>query len=89
MAHIDRRHPWGETIDDRRGRDRMDPDLLGNLLDQHAAALELFARQWCDVPEDVVQDAFLKLAAQRALQDNPAGRRSLLPTALSGSSRRP
>jgi hypothetical protein len=37
----------------------MDPDLLGNLLDQHAAALELFARQWCDVPEDVVQDAFL------------------------------
>ncbi|MGC1719038.1 MAG: hypothetical protein WA746_08630 [Isosphaeraceae bacterium] len=31
----------------------MDPDLLGNLLDQHAAVLELFARQWCDVPEDV------------------------------------
>ncbi|MGA9923590.1 MAG: RNA polymerase sigma factor, partial [Isosphaeraceae bacterium] len=52
----------------------MDPDLLGNLLDQHAAALELFARQWCDVPEDVVQDAFLKLAAQRALPDNPAAR---------------
>src|SRR5271157_5882813 len=50
----------------------MDPDLLGNLLDQHAAALELFARQWCDVPEDVVQDAFLKLAARRALPDNPA-----------------
>ncbi|MGB2610524.1 MAG: hypothetical protein WBC80_16235, partial [Isosphaeraceae bacterium] len=25
----------------------------------HAAALELFARQWCDVPEDVVEDAFL------------------------------
>ncbi len=50
----------------------MDPDLLGNLLDQHAAALELFARQWCDVPEDVVQDAFLKLAAQRSLPDNPA-----------------
>ena len=49
----------------------MDPDLLGNLLDQHATALELFARQWCDVPEDVVQDAFLKLAAQR-VPDNPA-----------------
>ncbi len=32
----------------------MDPDLLGNLLDQHAAALELYARQWCDTPEDVV-----------------------------------
>ncbi len=50
----------------------MDPDLLGNLLDQHAAALELYARQWCDVPEDVVQDAFLKLAAQRAMLENPA-----------------
>ncbi len=31
----------------------MDPDLLGNLLDQHAAALELLARQWSDVPEDM------------------------------------
>jgi DNA-directed RNA polymerase specialized sigma24 family protein len=50
----------------------MDPDLLGNLLDQLAAALEPYARQWCDVPEDVVQDAFLRLAAQRALPDNPA-----------------
>ena len=50
----------------------MDPDLLGNLLDQHAAALELYAGQWCDATEDVVQDAFLKLAAQRVLPDNPA-----------------
>jgi RNA polymerase sigma-70 factor (ECF subfamily) len=50
----------------------MDSDLLGDLLDQHAAALELYARQWCEVPEDVVQDAFLKLAAQRAMPDNPA-----------------
>jgi RNA polymerase sigma factor (sigma-70 family) len=72
MARIGRRHPKGETIDDRRGRDRMDPDLLGDLLDQHAAALELFARQWCDVPEDVVQDAFLKLAAKPAVPANPA-----------------
>ena len=50
----------------------MDSDMLGNLVDQHAAALELFARQWCDVPEDVVQNAFLKLAAQRTLPENPA-----------------
>jgi len=72
MTRISRRHPKGETVDDRRGRDRMDPDLPGNLLDQHADAIELYARQWCDVPEDVVQDAFLKLAAQRTLPDNPA-----------------
>src|SRR6516225_3583234 len=35
------------------------------LLDRHGPALVLYARQWCDAPEDVVQDAFLKLAALR------------------------
>jgi RNA polymerase sigma-70 factor (ECF subfamily) len=34
-------------------------------MDEHAAALVLYARQWCRAPEDVVQEAFLKLAAQR------------------------
>jgi RNA polymerase sigma-70 factor (ECF subfamily) len=42
----------------------MGPDRLGHLLDRHAAALELLARQWCAVPEDVVQDSFLKLSQQ-------------------------
>ncbi len=42
----------------------MGPERLGFLLDQHAAALELYARQWCAIPEDVVQEAFLKLARQ-------------------------
>jgi len=50
----------------------MDLDLLANLLDQHAAALELYARQWCDAPEDVVQEAFLKLAGQRSVPSSPA-----------------
>jgi RNA polymerase sigma factor (sigma-70 family) len=50
----------------------MEPELLGRLLDRHAAALELYARQWCDSAEDVVQDAFVKLSAQRRLPDNPA-----------------
>jgi RNA polymerase sigma factor (sigma-70 family) len=40
------------------------PELLGRLLDEHAAALTLFARQWCGTPEDVVQEAFLQLARQ-------------------------
>jgi RNA polymerase sigma factor (sigma-70 family) len=44
----------------------MAPDLLGRLLDAHAAALTLYARQWCATPEDVVQEAFLKLAARPA-----------------------
>jgi RNA polymerase sigma-70 factor (ECF subfamily) len=57
---------------DRQGDGRMDPDLLGLLLDRHAATLELFARQWCATPEDVVQEAFLKLAGQRELPQSPS-----------------
>ncbi len=41
------------------------PEDLGRLIDEHAAALILYARQWCAAPEDVVQEAFLKLMAQR------------------------
>lgn len=44
---------------------------LADLLDTHAAALVLFARQWCAAPEDVVQEAYCKLAAQRAWPDDP------------------
>jgi RNA polymerase sigma-70 factor (ECF subfamily) len=43
----------------------MGPELLGRLVDEHAAALVLYARQWCAAPEDVVQDAFIKLVRQR------------------------
>ena len=50
----------------------MDSDWLGRLVDRHAAALELFARQWCDTPEDVVQEAFVKLASARTPPENPS-----------------
>ena len=50
----------------------MEPGLLGELLDRLAAALELYARQWCDSPEDVVQEAFVSLAAQPGSPANPA-----------------
>lgn len=43
----------------------MGPEQLGRLIEQHAAALVLYARQWCAAPEDVVQEAFVKLIAQR------------------------
>jgi RNA polymerase sigma-70 factor (ECF subfamily) len=43
----------------------MGPEILGRLVDEHAAALTLYARQWCAAPEDVVQEAFLKLVTQR------------------------
>jgi RNA polymerase sigma-70 factor (ECF subfamily) len=46
--------------------------LIADLLDRHAAALVLFARQRCDAAEDVVQDAFCKLATLPAPPDDPA-----------------
>jgi RNA polymerase sigma factor (sigma-70 family) len=49
----------------------MDPRQLGELIDRHGPALVLYARQWCAVPEDVVQDAFLKLVALRQAPDDP------------------
>jgi RNA polymerase sigma factor (sigma-70 family) len=42
----------------------MDAKQLGRLIDDHAAALVLYARQWCAAPEDVVQDAFITLLSQ-------------------------
>jgi RNA polymerase sigma factor (sigma-70 family) len=44
---------------------------IAELLDQHGAALVLFARQWCAIPEDVVQDVFLKLATLAAWPEDP------------------
>ena len=41
------------------------PELVGQLLDAHGAALVLYARQWCAAPEDAVQDALVSLLAQQ------------------------
>jgi RNA polymerase sigma factor (sigma-70 family) len=43
---------------------------FASLLDAHAARLVLYARQWCSTPEDVVQEALLKLARLRAPPDD-------------------
>lgn len=43
----------------------MRPDEFVRLVDDHGPPLVLYARQLCDAPEDVVQEAFLKLAARR------------------------
>lgn len=48
----------------------MGPDELADLVERYAAALVLYARQWCASPEDVVQTAFLKLVRLRTLPDN-------------------
>lgn len=43
----------------------IDPGRLARLLDEHGPALVLYARQWCATPEDVVQEALLRLVDQR------------------------
>jgi RNA polymerase sigma-70 factor (ECF subfamily) len=47
----------------------MTPRQLANLIADHAPALMLFARQWCDSPEDVIQNAFCKLVTVSAPAD--------------------
>ncbi len=49
----------------------MTADELSALIDRHAGALVLYARQWADAPEDVVQTAFLKLVRLDRPPDNP------------------
>ena len=43
----------------------MTPQDFGRLVERHGPPLILYARQWCHAPEDVVQEAFLKLFALR------------------------
>lgn len=47
----------------------IEPDRLVRLLDNHAAALELYAAQWVANPTDVVQEAFIRLTEQSPLPD--------------------
>jgi RNA polymerase sigma-70 factor (ECF subfamily) len=51
----------------------MTPQDFARLVDRHAPALILYARQWCDAAEDVVQEAFLSLFAQQVLPHDVAG----------------
>ena len=51
----------------------LSPEAVTQLWDEHSTALVLYARQWCDGPEDVVQEAFLLLVRQVAAPDNPVG----------------
>jgi RNA polymerase sigma factor (sigma-70 family) len=53
--------------------DSLDSDSLSRLLDEHSAALVLYAQQLCDAPEDVVQEAFIRLMRQRPVPGNVVG----------------
>jgi len=52
--------------------DRVGPELLARLLTEYGPPLVLYARQWCDAPEDVVQEAFLELMRQAKAPQRPA-----------------
>ena len=45
------------------------PELLGELIDRHAAALEFYAAGWCDCPEDVLQEVLIELAARATVPE--------------------
>jgi len=49
----------------------VDATLIGQLLDQHAAALELYAKHWTVAPEDCVQEALIELARQPVAPHSP------------------
>lgn len=44
---------------------------LYQLMQAYSSSLRLYAAQWCDAPEDAVQLAFCKLAAQTAWPEDP------------------
>jgi RNA polymerase sigma factor (sigma-70 family) len=44
---------------------------IADLIDRHAPALVLYARQWCATPEDVVQEAFSRFVQQKQPPDDP------------------
>lgn len=50
----------------------MNAARLAELMDAHAAALELYAAQWTMAPEDCVQEAFIELVRQDGQPENPA-----------------
>ncbi len=49
------------------------PQIVTRLWDERSATLVLYAQQWCDSPEDVVQEAFLLLVRQPVAPENPVG----------------
>jgi RNA polymerase sigma-70 factor (ECF subfamily) len=58
---------------DSNASDPVGPELIGRLLERHAPALELYARQLCRTSEDVVQEALIELAGQ------PVAPREIVP----------
>lgn len=50
----------------------IDAELLGRLLDEHGAALALYASQWTEGADECVQEALVELARQPQPPNHPA-----------------
>jgi RNA polymerase sigma factor (sigma-70 family) len=57
----------------REGMAILTPEVVTRLWDEHGAALVLYAQQWCQTPQDAVQEAFLMLVRQAVPPENPVG----------------
>ncbi len=51
----------------------VDHELLSKIIDEHGPALVLYAQQFSRTPEDVVQEALLKLMRERPVPTNVVG----------------
>lgn len=49
----------------------MQPHQLHKLFDEYSPALVLYARQWCAMPDDAVQEAFIDLSKAPVAPDCP------------------
>ena len=67
--------------------DVADHALLSRLVDEHGAALVLYAQQWCEAPEDVVQEAFIRLMRERPVPNNVVGAARIWRRAIERSER--
>ena len=50
---------------------QISPAEIGHLIDTQSRALCLYAAQWCDSPDDVVQESVIALAALTQRPDDP------------------
>ncbi|HUG70213.1 MAG TPA: sigma-70 family RNA polymerase sigma factor [Pirellulaceae bacterium] len=51
--------------------ERIDTEALQTLIESHGAGLALYARQWCNAPEDALQEALIELLRQNPVPDHP------------------
>ncbi|MEZ6152553.1 MAG: sigma-70 family RNA polymerase sigma factor [Pirellulaceae bacterium] len=62
---------WIENSTDARHGGDMHSQRIQELYRDHAAALILYARQWCCAPDDALQEAMLALAKCQPIPDDP------------------